>query len=181
VKLSFIIVGALVIAAAVPVIAQLLRKQRGAAAPRARALLTPNELEFLDRLERAVPELRFFAQVSMGALLEPSIPRADGGEYMRQRSTFSQKVVDFVAHSRTEARVIAIIELDDRTHNGARDRARDAMLASAGYKTIRWNSRAKPDTQDIRAQLLASQAGPATGAPASSLLGDDQDSGREGG
>ena len=40
---------------------------------KARAFMTPNELEFLGRLEAAVPELRFHAQVAMGALLAPEV------------------------------------------------------------------------------------------------------------
>jgi hypothetical protein len=43
-----------------------------------KVLLTENELEFLGRLEAAMPEFRFCPQVSMGALLEPSVPRSDG-------------------------------------------------------------------------------------------------------
>jgi hypothetical protein len=116
-------------------------------------LLSANEREFLARLELATPELRFHAQVAMGALIDPDVPRSDGRTYFRLRGMFSQKIVDFVAQDRETGSVVAIIELDDRTHDVAKDAKRDVMLASAGYKVIRWQSKARPDTDAIRAEL----------------------------
>jgi hypothetical protein len=136
-----------------------------------KALLTANEVEFLARLEAAAPELRFCPQVSMGALLDPAVPRSHGKAYYRLRGMFSQKIVDFVVQRRSDGGIVAIIELDDRTHDPAKDARRDSMLASAGYKVVRWHSKAKPDAAAIRAALLplpvASSASPmATGAAA---------------
>ena len=126
---------------------------------KAKLLLTPNELEFLGRLEAAVPEYRFHGQVAMGALLDPAVSRKDGKEYFRLRGMIAQKIVDFVAQSRKDGSIKAIIELDDRTHDSEKDAKRDAMLASAGFRTIRWNSKTKPDIAAIRAQLnLAPEA-----------------------
>ncbi len=133
--------------------------EKGAPEFKAKSFLTPNELEFLGRLEAAVPEYRFHAQVAMGALLDPAVSRKDAKEYFRLRGMISQKVVDFVAQSRKDGSVEAIIELDDRTHDSEKDARRDAMLASAGFQTIRWNSKTKPDIAAIRAQLM-----PAVGA-----------------
>jgi hypothetical protein len=121
-----------------------------------KALLTANELEFLRRLEAAAPELRFCPQVSMGALLDPAVSRSDGKAYYRLRGMFSQKIVDFVAQRRNDGAIMAIIELDDRTHNSGEDTKRDSMLASAGYKIVRWHSKTKPDAAAIRAALLPS-------------------------
>ena len=118
-----------------------------------KALLTANELEFLGRLEAAVPELRFCPQVSMGALLDPAVSRSDGKAYYRLRGMFSQKIVDFVAQRRSDGSVVAVIELDDRTHDAAKDIKRDSMLATAGYRVVRWNSKAKPAAAVIRAEL----------------------------
>ena len=123
---------------------------------RGRAFLTANELEFLNRLEVAVPEARFHAQVAMGALLEPAFAKkADPRAYMSLRGTFSQKVVDFVAQDRGSGTVLALIELDDRTHNAAKDNKRDEMLREGGYKVVRWQSTAKPDDAAIRDALTA--------------------------
>lgn len=71
-----------------------------------------------------------------------------------QRGRFAQKIVDYVAQRRDDGAVVAVIELDDRTHNPAKDAERDAMLASAGYRIIRWQSKAKPDTVAIREALV---------------------------
>ena len=119
----------------------------------AKPLMTPNELEFLGRLEAAVPEYRFHAQVAMGALLDPAVSRSDGKEFMRLRGMVSQKIIDFVAQSRKDGTIKAIIELDDRTHDSEKDAKRDAMLASAGFRTVRWNSKTKPGIAAIRARL----------------------------
>lgn len=119
-------------------------------------LLSDNELEFIGRLETACPELRFHAQVSMGAVLESSVPRNDRKVFMRIRSQFSQKIIDFVAQERESGEVVAIIELDDRTHSAEKDMKRDALLKSAGYRTVRWDSRNKPDAEGIRSQLTSS-------------------------
>jgi very-short-patch-repair endonuclease len=122
---------------------------------KAKAFLTANELEFLGRLETAAPELRFHAQVSMGALLDPAVSRKDGKAFFRLRGMFAQKIVDFVAQSRKDGSIVAIIELDDRTHNGEKDVKRDAMLTCAGYRIVRWHSKTKPAISAIRAELIS--------------------------
>ena len=132
---------------------------------KSKTLLTPNELEFLGRLEAAAPELRFFAQVAMTALLDPAVPRSDGKAYYRLRGMFSQKIVDFVAQRRLDGAIIAVIELDDRTHDSDKDSKRDEMLQSAGYRIVRWNSKNKPDASAIRAELCTASLPEITAVP----------------
>jgi hypothetical protein len=79
-----------------------------------KSLLTPNEIEFFHRLERALPAYRVFPQVSFAALL------TDDGRLSTQarwsvRARFDRKIADFVVCEGGNLRVIAIIELDDRT------------------------------------------------------------------
>lgn len=116
-----------------------------------RALLTDNEIDFLERLEAAFPEYRVFCQVSMGALMAPDVP---GGspDFLAIRGRFAQKVVDFVLLDGA-LEVVALVELDDRTHRVERDAERDAMTASAGYVTLRYQSRAKPEPAALRDEL----------------------------
>ena len=90
----------------------------------------------------------------MGAVLDPAVPRSDGKAFMSIRGRFAQKIIDFVAQDKKTGDIVAIIELDDRTHNEVKDAKRDTMLASAGYRTIRWNSKNKPDAAAIRAMLF---------------------------
>lgn len=118
-----------------------------------KALLTPPERKFLVLLEAALPECRIHAQVSMGALLVPvkGLPR---GSHSRVRNRFSQKIVDFVVEDRDSGAVIALIELDDRTHAASRDRDRDLMTGEAGYRTVRFHRDRWPTQQDVRRLVL---------------------------
>ena len=92
----------------------------------------------------------------MGAILDPAVPSSDRKAFMRIRGQFSQKIIDFVAQDRQSGEIVAIIELDDRTHKAEMDNKRDAMLKSAGYRTIRWESKNKPTLAVIRGELLGS-------------------------
>lgn len=119
---------------------------------RARPLLTDNEIEFHHRLSAAVPECTVLAQVSMGALIEPDV-KGGTGHWLSIRGRFAQKVVDYVVVDEA-LRVLALVELDDATHDAARDAERDSITAQAGYVTLRYASRAKPDIATLRADLV---------------------------
>lgn len=114
-------------------------------------LLTENEWEFFGRLRRALPDHIVCAQVSMAAVLAaaPGLTRAVA---TTMRNRFDRKIVDFVVLDQAGA-TVALIELDDRTHQAARDAARDALTAAAGLRTIRYQSRAKPDLAKIAADI----------------------------
>ena len=123
---------------------------------RAKALLTERERATRGIIERILPHARVHVQVSMGALLQPK-----GGfgrkEAMRTRNRFSQKIVDFVIEDRVSGAIVALIELDDRTHDAFRDRNPDAMTASAGYSTIRLPA-GRLSMADIATQLQPLQS-----------------------
>ena len=119
---------------------------------RPRPLLTDNEIEFHERLCAAVPECLVLAQVSMGALLEPDVP-GGSGNWLSIRARFAQKVVDYVVIDENRE-VLALVELDDATHDRRRDAERDAITALAGYTTLRYESRAKPDVETLREDLI---------------------------
>jgi very-short-patch-repair endonuclease len=108
---------------------------------RAKRILTDNETEFYYRLQRALPEHHVFIQVSFGALLNAS---------KAPRGYFSQKIADYVVCEPQTMKVLAIVELDDRTHNATKDAKRDEMLTSAGYRTIRLQSKRKPSETEIK-------------------------------
>jgi len=70
-----IVVVALIVIVGVVLFALRSRRKSAPVQVRGRTLLTANELDFLLRLEAAVPEIRFHAQVAMGALLEPAFTK----------------------------------------------------------------------------------------------------------
>lgn len=114
---------------------------------KARPILTDNEQEFFTRLLVALPEFYVFPQVSFSALLEPT-NFSSRAQKMSIRGTFSQKYADYVVADNRLV-VVAIVELDDRTHNSSKDKSRDVMLAEAGYRVIRWQAKDKPSVQAI--------------------------------
>lgn len=119
-----------------------------------KALLTPNEQEFMGRLQRALPEYHIMAQVSMGALMDVDPRSSETPE--RDRYQFANKIVDFVVCTKKKE-VLALVELDDRTHDTKKeaDAQRDALTGCAGYTTLRWDSRKKPSVEEIRKAVLA--------------------------
>lgn len=157
----FILAGALCLA--FWAVARLGPKTLGRVPVRARRLITPNELEFLRRLRRALPEFEVLPQVSMGALLDADLP-AGHPRIWTIRRMFSMKMVDFVICEPTSLQVVAVVELDDQSHDEKyeKDAHRDLLLASAGIATLRWESRAKPTEAAIAARVRNLGRAPAT-------------------
>ena len=124
----------------------LLRGMLGRSAPPtpvAKPLMTQREEAMLVVLEQILPMYRFHAQVAMGALLKVR-PRAGHRSSPADRNAFSQKIVDFVVQDPMTGKVVALIEVDDRSHNAVTDRIRDTMMAAAGYRTLRIPASARP-------------------------------------
>ena len=97
--------------------------------PVARPFMTQREHAMLAALERVLPMYRLHAQVAMGALLKvPLVPgrRPTPADWNR----FQRKIVDFVVEDPTTGSLVALIEIDDRSHEPGKDRERDAMIRS---------------------------------------------------
>ena len=94
-------------------------------------VMTAREQQMYHLLQTALPECTVLAQVALSALVT-----AQG---RANRNRFDRKVADFVLCSQ-QLNVIAVIELDDRSHAGRerQDRERDVMLRLAGYVTLRY-------------------------------------------
>jgi len=118
----------------------------------ARSLMTDNELEFHFRLMKALPEHLIFPQVSMQALIQAF--SADRRVAHADRLRIAQQRVDYVVCD-PAGQVIAVIELDDRTHDRKKDAVRDKRLAQAGIRTIRYESKQRPALGKIRADVQA--------------------------
>ena len=121
--------------------------------PVARRFMTPRELAMLDILERCLPQYRFHAQVSMGALLNAA-PNPLRRRMPSDRNAFAQKIVDFVAQDRSTGAIVALIEVDDASHDANKDAARDEMTRGAGYQTVRIGRAVPAKLQDVRAVVL---------------------------
>jgi very-short-patch-repair endonuclease len=121
-------------------LARAAKAKRRSPVVRAKRILTDNETEFYYRLQRALPHYHVLTQVSFAAFLTSA---------QAHRGFYSQKIADFVVCEPQTMKVLAIVELDDRTHNAAKDAKRDKMLSSAGYRTIRFHSKRKPSETEI--------------------------------
>jgi len=68
---------------------------------------------------------------------------------------------DFVVCSK-DSRVLAVIELDDKTHSAKNrveaDAKKDRATQSAGLKIIRWNVKSMPGPSEIISTFSESQA-----------------------
>lgn len=110
----------------------------------ARRPLTPFEEKMFFALTAALPECTVLAQVSFQALLDTP--------HLAYRNRFNRKTADFLVCSK-QLTPIAIIELDDASHNNktAQDADRDAMLRNVGYNTIRYKK--IPTTEQLQADI----------------------------
>jgi very-short-patch-repair endonuclease len=121
-----------------------------------RPILTHNEMEFYHRLKRALPACHVFPQVSFGAFLTDD-GRLSGKARWSVRARFDRKIADFVICD-AGFNVLALVELDDRSHNAHADRQRDALTKAGGYQTFRFQSKKKPSEAEIDALFRHAQA-----------------------
>jgi hypothetical protein len=118
-----------------------------------RALLTGNEIDFYRRLLRVLGrDFAVLPQVSMGALMATTLT-PDHPDYWPVRESFASKIIDFVVCDSKTFDPLLVVELDDRMHDFARDRTRDALVSRCGLRTVRFWSRKKPDDDTLRAEL----------------------------
>lgn len=148
-KLVLIAVVLVAIGIAVLLIQQ--KPRAGAESYKRRKLMTANELEFFGRLVSALPAHFIFPQVALSALLEAS--SSDKKKAHSDRLRIAQQRADYVVCD-AGGEVIAVVELDDKTHSRAKDQTRDGRLEQAGIRTVRFESRNKPTGDVIRSRVL---------------------------
>lgn len=110
--------------------------------------MTDNEIEFFNRLIQAFPDYYIFPQVAMSALVFPKTN--DSKQRNGLKNTYNRLRVDFVLYK--DKKVIAVIELDDKTHKGKeeKDAKRDGILSQAKYQIHRFESTNKPSLQQLK-------------------------------
>ncbi|QOY92707.1 DUF2726 domain-containing protein [Massilia sp. UMI-21] len=138
------------------VIGQALLKSVGSVEDyKSRQLMTENESEFFGRLIVALPDHYIFPQVALPALIEGGAKdkKRAYSDYLR----IAQQRVDYVVCDRS-CQVVAVVELDDKTHSRKKDEVRDARLQQAGIRTVRFQSKSKPTVELVRAAVLPASA-----------------------
>lgn len=113
-----------------------------------RPLTQPEQILYW-RLVKALPEHMVLAQVQCSRVL--GVKR--GFKFYEWNNRISQLSYDFVI-CKKDGSVIAAIELDDKTHDSAKQAERDARkqraTEAAGVILVRWNVAAMPDEVAIR-------------------------------
>jgi hypothetical protein len=114
--------------------------------------LTPPEQVLYHRLVKALPEHIVLAQVQVSRIL--GVKR--GFNFREWNNRVNRMSYDFVVCAK-DARVIAVIELDDKSHDApdraANDEKKDRATASAGVRLVRWHVADLPDEAAISASF----------------------------
>jgi hypothetical protein len=153
---------ALVLLAVAAALIQLLGRQQTAqfvagAYEAVPALLTPAERSFFGVLQQAVAsDYQIFAKVRLADIVRPvRNPSRSGWQSAFNR--IASKHVDFVLCDSSRLGVVAVIELDDRTHErferGVRDGLVDSTLADARIPVLRVSARQSYSPTQIREQV----------------------------
>ncbi|HEY4541978.1 MAG TPA: DUF2726 domain-containing protein [Noviherbaspirillum sp.] len=117
---------------------------------RARAVVTGSALEFLFRLQRALPECAVCPQVAATALLEPlgvgQVRKAALARIVGRRVGFA--VFD------SEMQLLAVIELDHRPRLTRREAECEGYFSQAGIRTLRFHPKRMPSGEKIRSSVF---------------------------
>lgn len=119
-------------------------------------LSSPEQVLYF-RLCKALPGHVVLAQVALSRIL--GVKRGNNfGEWFNRINRMS---ADFVVCSK-DSTIVAVIELDDASHETADRQAADAKkdkaLSSAGIRIVRWQAKSIPDEATIRATFGQGQA-----------------------
>ena len=117
-------------------------------------LLTPTELKFSELLEEAIPELRVMYQVAVYQTIKIS----NSSNSLKIWNKLNRLTFDFVLIDR-ESNVLAVIELDDKSHNRAasikRDQKKDELIKFLGKPLLRFQASDMPSIDDLRSLILS--------------------------
>lgn len=119
-----------------------------------KTLLTQREQECFKRLTQSLhPDFLVFPQVAFSQIIDTEGGSKFDNEGLRR--TMSQKVADFVV-CKPDLTMIAIIELDDRSHIGKeeKDKQRDSIVRQIGLMPLRIPRTPAQNTLDEYARVL---------------------------
>ncbi|MGH8460596.1 MAG: DUF2726 domain-containing protein [Stenotrophobium sp.] len=157
--MSFLVLVVIVIAVALLVMA---KAKKGAGSGNApwpfyakKPLSNPEQVLYF-RLCQALPEHIVLAQVALSRIL--GVKKGNNfGEWFNRINRMS---ADFVLCSK-DSTIVAVIELDDASHEKADRQAADAKkdkaLSSAGIRIVRWQAKSIPDEAAIELAFADAQ------------------------
>lgn len=109
------------------------------------------------RLIQALPEHIVLAQVQLSRLLGVK----KGNNFQAWYNRINRMSADFLVCNK-DSSIVAVIELDDSTHQRedrqAADAKKDKALASAGVRIVRWQAKSIPDIAAIQATFMPNVA-----------------------
>jgi len=156
--MSLIVLLLVVVVAVVVFLAFLKAKGQGGIGDQAwpfyakKPLSQPEQVLYF-RLVQALPEHIILAQVQLSRLL--GIKK--GNNYQAWFNRINRMSADFVVCNK-DSSIVAVIELDDATHQKedrqAADAKKDKALASANVRVIRWQAKAIPDVANIKSTFM---------------------------
>ena len=116
--------------------------------------MTDSEVRFFALLQEAMPEHFIFAQVQLSRLVQATDPQ-DAAFWFNRICRMS---ADYVLVDRDAQTVIAVIELDDWTHDKPErkraDQKKTKAIESAGLPLIRFDGRRMPSATQIRHEII---------------------------
>ena len=119
----------------------------GLSTPR-KPLTNPEQILYF-RLLHALPDHIILAQVQLSRFLGVK----KGNNFQSWLNRINRLSADYVICSK-DASVVAVIELDDASHNNSKrqqtDSKKDKAIRDAGLKIIRWNVKAIPNEEEIK-------------------------------
>lgn len=123
-------------------------------------LFSPAERSFLGVIDQAISDkYRVFGKVRVADVITPE----KGMKRKNWQIAFnkiSAKHFDYVLCSKDKLEVIAVIELDDKSHNSKKAQKRDSLLenacSSAKLELIRFQAKSSYQVQAVREQIEAS-------------------------
>ena len=156
--MSSIFLLLIVVIAVIVIFAVLKAKSQGGAGDEvwpfyAKKPLSQPEQVLYFRLIQALPEHIILAQVQLSRLLGVK----KGNNYQAWSNRINRMSADFVVCNK-DSSIVAVIELDDATHERedrqAADAKKDKALGAAGVQIVRWQAKAIPDLATIQRAFL---------------------------
>ena len=155
--MSYILILVLVVIIAVAFLVFLKAKSQGDSGKEiwpfyAKKPLSQPEQVLYFRLTQALPEHIILAQVQLSQLIGVK----KGNNHQSWLNRINRMSADFVV-CKKDSTIVAVIELDDATHQQAKrqeaDAKKDKALSAAEIKIIRWQVKTIPDIAAIQAAL----------------------------